>query len=404
MKFNTKTVLWIVVGVLLLGGIILFSMSNQSLVLPAGATTEEAKAFEEQYKEKTPLKYQLWKDSAHGKNGVTCINCHERKVLEAEDLKYADFAKVSPETCAKCHEKEYAGWKDTRHVEAVAFSQKNVRNKLLDGFVPMQNQGCDNCHIKVGNTCTSCHQAHVTDLPKPEKQAHQGQMTTGNFTNGCENCHMGPDHPQREAYESSVHYQVAQSTGQPTCNTCHTDPDNNHLIIQLKGDNAAEGRDKLWSNCLQCHTEEYVADARANVEAIKKESGRLVEASREIIRDLYRDGVLKPSYGSLLDENGVPLLNAKGTSYSHVSHIESLMFELFKYADATTVKGAQHFSADYTHWHGLGDLWSKYIAIKEEAERLYLEAGIKKQLNLETVEYPMFKYENETGRELESLK
>jgi len=67
--------------------------------------------------------------------------------------------------------------------------------------------------------------------------------------------------------------------------------------------------------------------------------------------------------GSLLDENGIPMLNAKGTSYSHVSHIENLMFELFKYAQATTVKGAQHFAPDYAHWHGVADLWHKYLAI-----------------------------------------
>lgn len=87
----------------------------------------------------------------------------------------------------------------------------------------------------------------------------------------------------------------------------------------------------------------------------------------------------------------------------HVSHIENLMFELFKYAQATTIKGAQHFGPDYAHWHGMADLWNKYIAIKEEAERLYLEAGIKKKFEIESKEYPMFKYEKETGHELDSL-
>jgi len=396
--------LWIVIGILVIGGITLVSLSTSAnVVIPAGTTKADAVAFEDFYKDKMPMKFQIWQESAHGQEGVTCINCHGTELLGEEDLSYENFAKVDPETCGECHEKELEGFKQTRHVEAVGYSQKNVRFKLLDAWPAMQSQGCDACHTKVGNTCTSCHQAHVTDLPKPEKQAHAGQVVTGNFTNGCENCHMGPDHPQREAYESSVHYQVAQATGEPTCNTCHTDPDNKHLIIQLKGDFEEEGREKLWNNCLQCHSEEYVADARENVNQIKKEANRMVEAARQIIQDLYKKGVLEPSPGSLLNEDGLPMLNAKGTSYSHVSHIESLMFELFKYANATTIKGAQHFSPDYTHWHGAGDLWAKYLAIKEEAERLILEAGIKENLDIDPIEYPMFKYEKETGSELDTL-
>lgn len=403
MKFKGNYILWFVVAVLVIGGIALVSLSRQNMVIPTGATKAQAKEFEEKYKELTPLKYELWKESAHGQNGVTCINCHGTEGFKEGDLAYANFSKVDPETCGSCHEKEYEGWKETRHVKAVDFSQKNVRFKLLDAYPAMQNQGCDACHTKVAETCTSCHQGHTTALPKPEEAAHEGEVVTDNITNGCENCHMGPDHPQREAYESSVHHQVAQATGEPTCVTCHTDPENNHYIIQLKGEHEEEGREKLWNNCLQCHTEEYVEDARRNVNAIKKESNRIVAEAKKIIVGLYEDGILEPSPGSLLDENGVPMLNAKGTSYSHVSHIENLMFELFKYAQATTIKGAQHFAPDYAHWHGLADLWNKYLAIKREAERLRMEAGLEAETGVAIEEYPMHKYEKETGNELQTL-
>ncbi|KJS19234.1 MAG: hypothetical protein VR72_19660 [Clostridiaceae bacterium BRH_c20a] len=404
MNLKNKNVLWIVVGVFIIGGIALYAMSSQPTVVPAGATAQQAIEFESYYKDKMPLKYEIWKTSAHGENGVTCINCHGTELIDEKDLKYANFAKVSPETCGECHTEALDGFNKTRHVQAVSFSQNNVRFKLLDAFPEMQQQGCDDCHTKVEETCTSCHQGHPTALPKPVLQALPGQAVTGNFTNGCENCHMGPDHPQREAYESSVHFQVAQATGEPTCNTCHTSQDNNHYIIQLKNEDGEAGKNELWSNCLQCHSEEYVQDSRNNVEAIKKETLRIVGAARTIIRDLYKDGVLKPSEGSLLDKDGLPPLTAKFFGYSHESDIESLMFELHKYAEATTIKGAQHFSPDYTHWHGFAELWAKYLAIKGEAERLYLEAGVKDKLQIEAIELPMYTYPNATGHELDSLR
>ncbi len=401
---KNKKGLWIIVAILFLGGIIFLTMSSKATVLPEGVNSAQAKEFENFYKDKVPMKYEMWQMSAHGQNGVTCVNCHEEGNLTGEDLKYENFAKVKPETCGKCHEEALDGFNSTRHVEAVSFSQNNVRYKLLDGFSAMQQQGCDNCHVKVGETCTSCHQAHTTALPKPQTAAHKGEAVTGDFLNGCGNCHMGPDHPQREAYESSVHFNVAQTTGGPTCVTCHTNPDNKHEIIQLKNEKGAEGRDKLWSNCLQCHTKEYVDNARANVEQIKKETLRIEDEARKIIKNLYKDGILTASPGSLLDKDGLPLLNAKGTSYSHVSDIESKMFELFKYSEATTIKGAQHFSPDYTHWHGAADLWSKYEDIKAEAERLRLEAKLQQKTGITEEKLPMYQYEKATGKELETLK
>ncbi len=147
-------------------------------------------------------------------------------------------------------------------------------------------------------------------------------------------------------------------------------------------------------------------------DAIKAEGARIVDAGRAIVRDLYADGILKPSYGSLLDGKGVPLLDATGTSYSHVSEIESLMFELFKFAEATTDRGAQHFSPDYVHWHGNADLWAKYLAIRGEAIHLRWEhegngapiEQFEQELVTRKPVYAMYAYTNQTGHELDSLK
>ncbi len=386
---------WVAVLTLVVAGAALVALSGvrgDKVVLPTGATLDEARSFEVAYRDKMPGKYEMWKESAHGKARVTCINCHGTQPLTGDALKFRSFGDVKPETCAACHQKEYDGWKQTRHVEAVKFSMNNLRGKLLDAYPAMKEQGCDACHYKVGTTCSSCHTAHPTELPKPPRD----------LTNGCENCHLGPDHPQREAYESSTHHLVAEATGKPTCITCHTNDNNNHLIYRIKGtpDNA---RPIMEKKCEQCHTEEYTKNALASVDAIKKETSRIVGAGGKIVKDLYKDGILKESYGVLLDKDGLPRLDATGTSYSHVSKIESMMFELFKYAEATTVRGAQHFSPDYVHWHGNAQLWEQYLAIKDQAERLRWEAALAKKLGVPKEQLPMFKYSQETGKELESL-
>ncbi len=383
-------------------------------ILPQGATTQQAANFEALYKSQMPWQYEQWKQSPHGKAGVTCINCHDPGLdgkIKPENLDTLAFGGVQPGRCGKCHEKEFAGWSQTRHSDAVKLATGNVRYKLLDGFPAMQRQGCQSCHFKVGTTCISCHDAHSFQPPE----------TAQAVNNACGMCHNGPDHPQKEAQETAVHLRQAETSGmqEPNCVTCHTMDDNKHLIFRIKDVQAdaslnvkANNRQLLEAKCWKCHTHDFAAAALKDSDAIKAEGARIVDAGRAIVRDLYADGILKPSYGSLLDGKGVPLLDATGTSYSHVSEIESLMFELFKFAEATSDRGAQHFSPDYVHWHGNADLWAKYLAIRGEAIHLRWEhegngAPIEQfepELVARKPVYAMYAYTNQTGHELDSLK
>ncbi len=383
-------------------------------ILPQGATTQQAANFEALYKSQMPWQYEQWKQSPHGKAGITCINCHDPGPdgkIKPANLDTLAFGGVQPGRCGKCHEKEFAGWSQTRHSEAVKFATGNVRYKLLDGFPAMQRQGCQSCHFKVGTTCISCHDAHAFQPPKTAKAVNDA----------CGMCHNGPDHPQKEVQETGVHLRQAEASAmqEPNCVTCHTMDDNKHAIFRIKGVQAdaslsvkANNRQLLEAKCWKCHSHEFAAAALKDSDAIKAEGARVVDAGRAIVRDLYADGILKPSYGSLLDDRGMPLLNATGTSYSHVSEIESLMFELFKFAEATTDRGAQHFSPDYVHWHGNADLWAKYLAVRGEAVHLRWEhegngvpiEQFEQELVARKPVYVTYAYTNQTGHELDSLK
>jgi hypothetical protein len=397
-----------------LGLLLVSTACSPKRVLPQGATTKFAAQVEAYYKSQMPWQYEQWQQSPHGKAGITCINCHDvgpDGKLKPEALDNLAYGGVNPGRCGKCHEKEFAGWSQTRHSEAVKFATTNVRYKLLDGFPAMQREGCQSCHFKVGTTCISCHDAHSFQPPRTAKAVNDA----------CGMCHNGPDHPQKEVQETGVHLRQAEASGmqEPNCVTCHTQDDNKHEIFRIKDvvadpakDIKANNRQLLEAKCWNCHTHEFAAAALKDSDEIKAEANRIVDAGRAVVRDLYADGILKASYGSLLDDKSVPLLNAKGTSYSHVSEVENLMFELFKFAQATTERGAQHFSADYTHWHGNADLWNKYLAVRGEAIRLRWEhEGLGKPIEQFEEEliarkpvYKMFAYSNQTGHELDSLK
>jgi len=397
-----------------LGLLLVLMACSPKRVLPQGATTKFAAQVEAYYKGQMPWQYEQWQQSPHGKAGITCINCHDvgpDGKLKPEALDNLTYGGVNPGRCGKCHEKEFAGWSQTRHSEAVKFATTNVRYKLLDGFPAMQREGCQSCHFKVGTTCISCHDAHSFEPPRTARAVNDA----------CGLCHNGPDHPQKEVQETGVHLRQAEASGmqEPNCVTCHTMDDNKHYIFRIKDVLAdaslgvkANNRQLLEAKCWNCHTHEFAAAALKDSDEIKAEASRIVDAGRAVVRDLYADGILKASYGSLLDDKGVPLLNAKGTSYSHVSEVENLMFELFKFAQATTERGAQHFSADYTHWHGNADLWNKYLAVRGEAIRLRWEhegqdkpiEQFEEELVARKPVYQMFAYSKQTGHELDSLK
>lgn len=400
--------------VIALGLLFVLMACSPKRVLPEGATVKFAAQVEASYKSQMPWQYEQWQQSPHGKAGITCINCHDvgsDARIKPESLDNLAYGGVNPGRCGKCHEKEFAGWSQTRHSEAVKFATGNVRYKLLDGFPAMQREGCQSCHFKVGTTCISCHDAHAFEPPRTAKAVNDA----------CGMCHNGPDHPQKEVQETGVHLRQAEASGmqEPNCVTCHTMDDNKHSIFRIKdvvADPAksvkANNRQLLEAKCWKCHTQEFAAAALKDSDEIKAEANRMVDAGRAIVRDLYTDSTLKPSYGSLLDDKGAPLLNAKGTSYSHVSEIENLMFELFKFAQATTERGGQHFSADYTHWHGNADLWNKYLAVRGEAIRLRWEhegqgkaiEQFEEELVARKPVYKMYAYSTQTGHELDSLK
>jgi hypothetical protein len=180
--------------------------------------------------------YYDWKKSVHSEVGVDCYKCHHL-LDDSSDLAFKDHFKhtkqpisivVSPKTCENCHAEEYNQYAKSKHANTIAIMWK-VDKWLQHG---MNNEierttGCFACHgtvIKVKDgrpvsgtwpnvgvgrinpdgskgSCTSCHTRHkfsIQEARRPE---------------ACDQCHLGPDHPQIEIYNESKHGTIYHAEG-----------------------------------------------------------------------------------------------------------------------------------------------------------------------------------------------
>jgi hydroxylamine dehydrogenase len=150
---------------------------------------------------------------------------------------------VTPKDCSRCHPDEATQYSKSKHANTIEIMWK--LDPWLNKGMNSDNErktGCFNCHgtvIKIDDngkidpatwpnagvgrlnldgskgSCTSCHTRHrfsVAEARMPE---------------ACDQCHLGPDHPQIEIYEESKHgtiYHAYQGRVQFRCRRRHLDP------------------------------------------------------------------------------------------------------------------------------------------------------------------------------------
>jgi hydroxylamine dehydrogenase len=199
-----------------------------------------------------------WESSAHADAGVNCMDCHKSDAADVDSIEHEGHVIatiVSPKDCGRCHTTEYQQHKGSVHAEAVAQMQSRAQPLGLDlGGPAIKVLGCDQCHgsvVKVRGdgsldpatwpntgigrinpdgskgSCSSCHGRHA--FSRAQARAPEA----------CTNCHSGPESPDKEVYEASMHGILFQShrdkmnldkdswvagrdySAAPTCVTCH---------------------------------------------------------------------------------------------------------------------------------------------------------------------------------------
>lgn len=193
---------------------------------------------------------------------VKCEDCHEVKAGYPGAVEHEGtwvLPSPTPGMCERCHQSETNQFEHSRHgipayvayagtesltpeqlaqyqaIPEGQFDPKKQRNAIFALEGPdVTHFACEACHAvgkpaadgSVGQ-CQKCHLRHEFSL----EQARKPET--------CNNCHIGPDHPQWEIYSESAHG-IAYATGgdrwnwdarpgtltprdfpAPTCATCH---------------------------------------------------------------------------------------------------------------------------------------------------------------------------------------
>ena len=352
------------------------------------------------HEKETPAAVSQWRSSRHAEN-VFCETCHgtdHTAIIEGR-------SPVDAKVCGQCHEKAYqehvsskhglglhSGWGCTRnlnnrnpreclfcHEEGSTLTISKIQcARFLTQSSEMGSLGCNRCH-QVENSCASCHSNHITDLAtvtKPEV---------------CATCHMGPDHPQWEMWQTSRHGVLFTALGEsagPTCQFCHM-PEGTHDVsfgitvtpaMNFVDQQREFRREEMLTRCTECHGKAFSERELTGGDAILKQSKMLIEEAETIIRDLADRDLLTPSLSERPPHplRGRELVLDGQMLYEDISHVERLFFKMKKYDLAKTVKGAFHQNPAYTHWYGNAELKMTLADIKAEAAHLKSSANFKR--------------------------
>lgn len=343
---------------------------------------------------------------------VTCRDCHEVKADYPDAVEHeGSYVLAAPTTamCQKCHEAEVAQYYQSRHslpayvavagskdlspallamyqaIPEGSFAPDKARNAIavLEGpaITPF---ACDNCHSigvpaadeSVGR-CQKCHIRHEFSL----EQARKPET--------CNNCHIGPDHPQWEIYQESAHgiqYATSGSTWNwdaeagnltvtdfpaPTCALCHMSGFGTTGTTHDVGDRLSwflfaslsqprpswqDNRARMQSVCFECHNENFINNMYTAADAATQQVTTWVQESNDLIAPLQSQGLINTNN---FDEP-----------------IDFTYFDLWHYWGRTTKFGIWMQGPDYTQWHGAYPLQETMADLREMVNAKLQAAGV----------------------------
>ena len=342
---------------------------------------------------------------------VDCVNCHEvaANYPGAEEHE-GTWVLPAPTTamCEKCHQSEVAQYNQSRHglpawvgfagskelpenlmaqyqgIPEGQFSPDKARNAIgaMEGE-DITRFACETCHNigkpaadgSVGQ-CQKCHIRHEFSL----EQARKPET--------CNNCHIGPDHPQWEIYNESPHgiiYQTQKDNFNwnaepgtltvkdfpaPTCATCHmsgfggagTTHDVGERLSWYLFAPISERRPahqdnlvRMQSVCLECHNKDFIT--RFYTDADK---------ATLAVNDFVRQGqdIMKPLYDQKLVAD-----------QPFQEPIQFSEFELWHHWGRTAKFGTWMQGPDYTQWHGAYEMLKALSDLRELANQKLDAAG-----------------------------
>ncbi len=341
----------------------------------------------------------LGRDDLKGKmvNGMAsamsgCQQCHGSKVaFQGTDGKLITFEDLKPGADGK-----------PTNAEAVARILKDDKGRPLLHPSTWPNHGIGRLNLDGSRgSCSACHSQHDFSA----RRARQPE--------NCGNCHLGPDHPQKEIYDESKHgiayrdlkdqmnlgaktWILGKDYAQaPTCATCHMsgntrnggaithdpgeriswtnrppisqwmDTDDKHKVVTeadpqkraaLIKDTGMARRQRMKDVCSHCHSPDYV-------NAFYKQYDDFIV--------LYNEKFAKPGEAIMKELKAQQLLSK--TEFDE--EIEWTWFYLWHHEGRRARHGASMMAPDYTHWHGMFEVADRfYMKLIPQARELVHQA------------------------------
>ncbi len=396
------------------------------------ALSEDGARCVECHAKHTPGQVSDWKRSRHAHAGVSCIDCHSVKAdnpmagQNCEGVKGTDIyvsTLVSPKTCERCHPTEVKEFLNSGHAKGTIQVKAKPKMQALmhhyEGNDQKENgldkapnaTGCMQCHgsfieldknkqptpetwpnYGIGNVypdggvgnCISCHSGHRFSIAEARKPV------------ACASCHLGPDHPDIEIYNNSMHGHIFNAEGSewkydsapdtwepgdyraPTCATCHMsgigDLKSTHNVSRrlkwnlwapfsklrtggletaawdfikdgkiTKGnalaghiDGPEAGRGEMESVCKNCHTTKFTKNFFTMGDKHVELYNTYAKEAKAMLDELKSKGLIKKDVWS--DEFF--------KVYYHSWHHEGRRMR----------QGALMNGPDYAHWHGVFEM------------------------------------------------
>ncbi|MGE5224688.1 MAG: multiheme c-type cytochrome, partial [Omnitrophica WOR_2 bacterium] len=309
---------------------------------------------------------------------ATCQRCHGPEVAQYYQSRHSLPAYVAYSGTAALSPEMLALYQAIPESQSGPVKAQNVLFSVEDSR--LTRFGCVTCHSigapradgSVG-ACQKCHLRHAFSL----EQARKPET--------CNNCHIGPDHPQWEIYQESPHG-IAYATGgadwnwekepgtltvsdfpAPTCATCHMSGFGSSGTTHDVGDrltwysfdtissqrpNWQGNRTQMQNVCRECHNQNFIDTFYSGADQAVAAVNEYVKQSNDVMQPLKDQKLL--------------------TDKPFDEPIDFEYYQLWHHWGRTAKFGAWMQGPDYTQWHGA------YEMIKAMAD---LKAIVQEKLN-----------------------